>query len=134
MVYHLFFYQLVLVALVWLCVMLHWTWPSDPAPVWPTTPEPLPPLRKRKREPPPVRASPPSRIAMPVSTAVPLARRHPQPRHRASCPHGGAAARATPHAMSTPIRTVPPGAGAEMACGVVLAASPPCGHDARWRG
>ena len=53
MVSHLFFYQLVLVALVWLCVMLHWTWPSDPAPVWPTTPEPLPPLRKRKREPTP---------------------------------------------------------------------------------
>src|SRR6266853_127671 len=76
---HLFFSQLVLVALVWLCVMLHWTWPSDPAPVWPTTPEPLPPLRKRKREPPPVRASPPSRIAMPVSTAVPLAHRHLSP-------------------------------------------------------
>src|SRR6267143_384375 len=53
MVSHLFFYQLVLVALVWLCVMLHWTWPSDPASVWPTTPEPLPPLRKRKREPTP---------------------------------------------------------------------------------
>src|SRR6266850_3245283 len=53
MVSHLFFYQLVLGALVWLCVMLHWTWPSDPAPVWPTTPEPLPPLRKRKREPTP---------------------------------------------------------------------------------
>src|SRR5262249_9099975 len=24
--------------------------------------------------------------------------------------------------------------GAEMACGVDLAAAPPCGHDARWRG
>ena len=30
MVSHLFFYQLVLVALVWLCVMLHWVWPSGP--------------------------------------------------------------------------------------------------------
>ena len=29
MVSHLFFYQLVLIALVWLCVMLHWAWPSD---------------------------------------------------------------------------------------------------------
>jgi len=32
MVSHLFFSQLVLVALVWLCVMLHWAWPSDPQP------------------------------------------------------------------------------------------------------
>ena len=28
MVSHLFFYQLVLIALVWLCVMLQWVWPS----------------------------------------------------------------------------------------------------------
>src|SRR5215831_16294343 len=53
MVSHLFFYQLVLVALVWLCVMLHWVWPSDPAPVWPTTPEPPGPRPKRKHEPTP---------------------------------------------------------------------------------
>src|SRR5712691_9500736 len=52
MVSHLFFYQLVLVALVWLCVMLHWAWPSDPA-ACPTTPEPPPPLPKRTREPQP---------------------------------------------------------------------------------
>jgi hypothetical protein len=31
MVPNLFFYQLVLVALVWLCVMLHGAWPSDGA-------------------------------------------------------------------------------------------------------
>src|SRR6266446_6835169 len=53
MVSPLFFSQWVLVALVWLCVMLHWTWPSDPAPVWPTTPEPSPPLPTRTREPQP---------------------------------------------------------------------------------
>src|SRR5207249_6827950 len=53
MVSHLFFSQLVLVALVWLCVMLHWVWPSDPAPVWPMTPEPPGPLPKRHREPTP---------------------------------------------------------------------------------
>ena len=47
MVSHLFFYQLVLVALVWLCVMLHWAWPSDPAPVGPTTPEPPGPALPR---------------------------------------------------------------------------------------
>ena len=31
MVSHLLFYQLVLVALVWLCVMLQWAWLSTPA-------------------------------------------------------------------------------------------------------
>src|SRR5713101_2669988 len=52
MVSHLFFYQLVLIALVWLCVMLHWAWPSDPAAACP--PPELPPLLpKRKREPTP---------------------------------------------------------------------------------
>jgi hypothetical protein len=40
MISDLFFYQLVLVALVWLCVMLHWAWPSDPTVVCPTTPDP----------------------------------------------------------------------------------------------
>src|SRR5262252_9028615 len=49
MVSHLFFYQLVLIALVWLCLMLQWTWPSDPA-LCPPTPEPTPPVPKRQRE------------------------------------------------------------------------------------
>src|SRR4029453_252212 len=52
MVPDLFFYQLVLVALAWLCVMLHWAWPSDSA-VCPTTPKPPPPRPKRTREPHP---------------------------------------------------------------------------------
>jgi IS1 family transposase len=52
MVSHLFFYQLTLIALVWLCLMLHWMWPSDAA-ACPTLPELLPPLPKRKREPTP---------------------------------------------------------------------------------
>jgi hypothetical protein len=42
MVSHLFFYQLTLIALVWLCVMLQWVWPSDsaacPTPLAPPTP------------------------------------------------------------------------------------------------
>jgi hypothetical protein len=46
MVSHLFFYQLVLVALVWLCLMLQWAWPSDPAAVCPTALEPTPRLVK----------------------------------------------------------------------------------------
>jgi IS1 family transposase len=53
MVSHLFFYQLTLIALVWLCVMLQWMWPSDPTAVGPTTPEPPPPPPKRHREPKP---------------------------------------------------------------------------------
>ena len=52
MVSALFFSQLMLVALVWLCVMLHWAWPSDTA-TYPTALEPLPPLPKRTREPKP---------------------------------------------------------------------------------
>src|SRR2546429_2009277 len=53
MVSHLFFYQLTLIALVWLCVMLQWVWPSAPTAVCPTTPEPPPPVPKRHRERPP---------------------------------------------------------------------------------
>src|SRR5215510_10873502 len=49
MVSHLFFYQLVLIALVWLCLMLQWMWPSVAAPC-PTTPEPPPSVPKRNRE------------------------------------------------------------------------------------
>jgi hypothetical protein len=49
MVSDLFFYQLMLVALVWLCLMLHWLWPSAPA-TCPPPPEPTPPEPKRKRE------------------------------------------------------------------------------------
>lgn len=29
MVFHLFFYQLVLLGLLWLCIMLQDTWPND---------------------------------------------------------------------------------------------------------
>jgi IS1 family transposase len=52
MVSHLFFYQLTLIALVWLCLMLQWMWPSDSA-ACPTTPEPPGPRPKRKHEPTP---------------------------------------------------------------------------------
>ena len=47
---HLFFYQLVLIALVWLCVMLQWAWPSDPAAV-PDDTGAHTPRPKRHREP-----------------------------------------------------------------------------------
>src|SRR5262245_45665114 len=51
MVSDLFFYQLGLIALGWLCLMLHWGWPSAAADACSTTPAPPPP--KRKREPKP---------------------------------------------------------------------------------
>ena len=47
----LFFYQLVLVALVWLCLMLQWAWPSDRVTEPSTPPSPTPPRRKRRCEP-----------------------------------------------------------------------------------
>jgi hypothetical protein len=53
MVSHLFFYQLTLIALVWLCVLLHWAWPSDSAAACPSTLDPTPPQPKRHREPTP---------------------------------------------------------------------------------
>src|SRR5262249_5138284 len=53
MVSPLFFYQLTLIALVWLCLMLHCTWPSAP-PARPPLPAPLPPRPKRTRAPPPM--------------------------------------------------------------------------------
>jgi hypothetical protein len=63
MVSALFFYQLGLIALVWLCFLLHGVWLSDAAAVCPTTPTPPPP--KRTREPKPFAGltyKPPGRI------------------------------------------------------------------------
>jgi hypothetical protein len=48
MVSDLFFYQLALIALLWLGLMLHCAWPSDRAATRPT-----PPRRKRRLEPKP---------------------------------------------------------------------------------
>ncbi len=84
MVSHLFFYQLVLIALVWLCVMLQWAWPSDPAALCPTHRIPHPHRPSATVRPHPLQASPQNLIATPVSTAVPLAYSPPHPRHRAS--------------------------------------------------
>ena len=53
MVSNLFFYQLMLIALVWLCLMLHWLWPSEPAAERLTTAPPIPPSRKRSKVPKP---------------------------------------------------------------------------------
>jgi hypothetical protein len=53
MVSHLFYYQLMLIALGWLCLMLHWLWPSEPAAERLTTAQPIPPSRKRSKGPKP---------------------------------------------------------------------------------
>ena len=53
MVSELLFYQLALIALLWLCCMLHWVWPSDGGTTSPTPSQPTPPLRRRSREPQP---------------------------------------------------------------------------------
>jgi hypothetical protein len=54
MVSHLFFYQLVLLGLLWLCCMLHAAWPSRHAAGVPRPPERIPPSRKRPRVPKPL--------------------------------------------------------------------------------
>src|SRR5881628_244423 len=53
MISALFFSQLVLGALVWLCLMLPWAWPSDSAAACPTPLELSSPVPKRHREPKP---------------------------------------------------------------------------------
>src|SRR2546426_1123747 len=53
MVPALFFSQLVLIALLWLRLMLQWTWPSDRATTRLTPPHPTPPRGTRSREPKP---------------------------------------------------------------------------------
>src|SRR5215471_9042077 len=47
MIPHLFFYQLVLIALVWVFLMLYGLWPLEPAAVRPPSPKPVTPPRKR---------------------------------------------------------------------------------------
>jgi hypothetical protein len=43
MIPHLFYYQLVILGLLWLFVMLHSAWPSRSAPVQGTSAEPIKP-------------------------------------------------------------------------------------------
>src|SRR5215510_14600916 len=78
MVSALFFYQLILIALVWLCVMLQWAWPSDPAPGGPTTREPTPPLPKRHREPKPF-------VGLTIKPACDACAHRGDPRPQAPC-------------------------------------------------
>ena len=53
MIPHLFFYQLVLIALVWVFLMLYGLWPLEPAAVRPPPPKPVTPPRQRSCAPQP---------------------------------------------------------------------------------
>jgi hypothetical protein len=53
MVSNLVFYQLALIALVWLFLMLSWWWPLEPAAARPIPPPPVTPPRKRSTAPKP---------------------------------------------------------------------------------
>src|SRR5215831_9198765 len=55
MIPHLFYYQLVVLGLLWLCVMLHAVWPSRDARAQPQPAEvaPIKPKRTRSHEPQP---------------------------------------------------------------------------------
>jgi IS1 family transposase len=53
MVSDLFFYELVLFGLLWLCIMLHYVWPSDRSGGDQRPSTPLPPPRKRSGDPKP---------------------------------------------------------------------------------
>src|SRR5262245_43054728 len=93
MVPALFFSQVVLIALVWLCLTRHGMWPSDPAP-GPPTPAPTPPMLKPHR----AHKSLTGLTTQPHGDAcTPASDLHLEaPRHPAACPPGGAAARWTP--------------------------------------
>ena len=104
MVSDLFFYQLVLIALVWLCLMLQWVWPSDRRTVPDATAHPRP-RHKRHREPTPFaglttkphcdaceHSTCPSPTAAFSSTTA------------ASSSRGGAAVRSTPPRIFAPTR------------------------------
>jgi hypothetical protein len=107
MVPTLFFYELGLMALVWVFLMLYWLWPNDPAPCYPTRPQPRVP-RKRSNEPQlfaGLTTKPPGALceqeaACPHAPPLPPDPRPPPPRRprtvdpsRPFCPHDGCASR-----------------------------------------
>ena len=76
MVSHLFFYQLVLLGLLWLCVMLHYAWSNECAGGDQRPSQPLPPPRQRSSDPQPF----PGLTRKPPCAACEQAHEHgPQP-------------------------------------------------------
>jgi len=111
MVSHLFFYQLTLIALVWLCVMLQWVWPSDSVAACPTTLAPPPPRPKRRRASKPfagLTTKPHCDACARATAPRPQAPSPPPPRIVMT---RGRRREMTPHPISAPTRTVPIAAG-----------------------
>jgi hypothetical protein len=110
MVSPLFFYQWVLVALWWLCIILHGVWPSGPGAVGSTTLAPPPPRRQRSREPQPVvglTPKPPCDACVPArAPPTPL-----EPHPRVSSCGEDAAVRSPPRTIAAPLRPGRIGAG-----------------------
>jgi hypothetical protein len=76
MIPHLFYYQLAVLGLLWLCVMLHSAWPSRCATAQGTPAKPILPRRQRSQEPKPCAGlthKPHGALCEPETT-------HPQPR------------------------------------------------------
>jgi IS1 family transposase/transposase-like protein len=71
----LIFSQLLLVALLWLCFLLHVLWPSERASACPSLPKPIPPPRKRSKAPQPF----PGLLHKPLCDACEQAA-HPHPK------------------------------------------------------
>src|SRR5262249_52809594 len=83
MVSHLFFYQLMFLGLLWLCVMLHPAWPNDCTGGDQRPSQPLPPPRQRSRDPQPfpgLTRKPPCAACEHAPTPHPHAPSAPPPR------------------------------------------------------
>ena len=119
MVSNLFFYQLMLIALVWLCLMLHGLWPSEPAAERLPTAPPILPSRKRSKVPKPFPGLTVNPTVMPARRTSPCTVSRPAPRHHGSSPPEGAAVKSTPRTIFVPTPIV------AMAAGLVSATSVP---------
>ena len=90
MIANLVFYQLVLIALVWLCLMLPWLWPSEPAAARPIPPTPVTPPRKRSTAPKPFPGLTRKPSCAACEQAIAAPRPPPSPLHpRRFLPHAG---------------------------------------------
>src|SRR6266851_6104840 len=107
MIANLVFYQLGLIALVWVFLMLAWLWPSEPAAARPIPPTPVTPPRKRSTALKPFRVSPVNPLALLVSRRSRLPGCRPLLLHpRRFLRHEAAAVTSTPPIISVPIVTV----------------------------